>query len=97
MSEVDDLRARLHVAQVRARFFQEENVRLRARVHEVVDECQRRFAPDLKELTHRRWLAVWADEELEKYWTGRFSHVSTLGHTIIENLMDRIKKDDGHG
>lgn len=91
-AQVRELQAQLHVAQMRARFFQEENVRLRARVHEAVDEANRRFAPDLRELTRRRWLSVWADEELEKYWSGRNSHVSTLGHAILQNLVDRIKK-----
>ena len=87
----EELAGRLHVMEMRARFFQDENVRLRARIHEAVDECQRRFAPDIKELTRRRWLAVWAQDELDKYWTGKYSHVSTLGHSILENLMGRIK------
>lgn len=86
-----DLAAQLHVAQVKNRFFMEENQRLRDRVHQAVDECQRRYAPDLSELSRRRWMAVWAQEELDKYWSGQYSHVSSLGHTIVENLIGRIK------
>lgn len=89
---VRTLAAQVHVLTVRCNFLMEENVRLRDRIHEAVDECQRRYAPDMKELSRYRYRHVWAQEELDKYWTGQNSHVSTLSHTILENLIGRIKE-----
>lgn len=89
---IRQLEAQLHSAQVKARYFQEENVRLRARVHEAVDECQRRYAPDMSELTRFRWLAVWADQEIDRYFSGGSWRMSTFERTIVARLIDRIAK-----
>ena len=63
--------------------------RLRARIHEAVDECQRRYAPEVKELARLRDVRQAArrhyDEHADKPWT----YISEIQRAYIADLTEQ--------
>jgi hypothetical protein len=77
----------------RVGFLMEQNTKYRNRIHEAVDECQRRHAPDMRELAVFRELAVMAQQEIDKATSENMVYIpfSEVGRAMVANLLGRIK------
>jgi hypothetical protein len=77
----------------RVGFLMEQNTKYRNRIHEAVDECQRRHAPDMRELAVFRELAVMAQHEIDKATSENMVYIpfSEVGRAMVANLLGRIK------
>jgi hypothetical protein len=78
----------------RVGFLMEQNTKYRNRIHEAVDECQRRYAPDMKELAVFRELWVMAQQEIDKATSENMVYIpfSEVGRAMVANLLGRIKE-----
>lgn len=78
-----------HVVRMQIRFLQDELQRQRDRNHAVVDDLQRRYAPDMKALSDYRWLQLWAQREIESMTNSpeHWRHRSRLYDAVVQELI----------
>lgn len=78
--------------QVQLEAAQAEIKRLRARVHEAVDETQRRYARTQSQLDENRALMRWAREEINRINQTDAYHSSLLTQLVVAVLLDENQR-----
>ena len=70
-------------------FVQPEVERLRNRIHEAVDECQRRYAPDVRELARLRNVREQARRDYDQHGDKSWAYISEIQRAYIADLTDQ--------
>ena len=73
---------------IQSESFEEEAERLRARVHEVVDECQERFAPYVSRCEKFDTWSAWAKDHFEQAGDSTWTQGSEANRLLILSLME---------